>query len=115
MKSILTKIIPLSLVFVLLGGCVSKSSGIQAAFVDPIKYRDMTCADLVSGKHDRENDLASLSKQQDNSRVRGITYNILLIPGAGALTKDRSDEIGTIKGEISAIESNIVQRCGNTG
>ena len=38
--------------------------------------------------------LARLSKKQSASRAIGIAFNLILIPGAGALTKDRSDDTG---------------------
>jgi len=38
--------------------------------------------------------LARLSKKQSASRAIGIAFNFILLPGAGALTKDRSDDPG---------------------
>ena len=115
MMKVLTKVTLLSLALVLIGGCVSKASGVAAAFVDPLKYKDESCDELLTGKHERETALAILSKKQDNARTRAITYNLLLIVGSGALVKDRADQIAIVKGEIAAIESNMVRRCGGSG
>lgn len=97
----------------LVQGCVSTAAGVQASFVDPIQFKDLSCAELVAGKNQRSNALAALSEKQDNARSRAIAYNLLLVVGSGALVKDRSDQIGIVKGEIAAIDSNIVQNCGN--
>ena len=97
----------------LLAGCVTSSSGVAPTFVDPAKYSGLSCSELISEKSNNAIILADLSGKQDSARARGIAYNILLIPGAGALTKDRAPEIGETKGNISALESNIAKRCGN--
>ena len=96
---------------VFLQGCVSKASGVTASYVDPIKFKDLSCGELVSKKQEKANDLAVLSSKQDNARSRAIAYNLVLVVGSGALVKDRSDAIGIVKGEIAALESNIAQRC----
>lgn len=95
-----------------LHGCVSTAAGVPPTFVDPVQFQRLSCADLISGKQNRSNALATLSAKQDNARSRAIAYNLLLVVGSGALVKDRSDQIGIVKGEIAALDSTIAQRCG---
>ena len=97
-----------------LASCVSTSSGVPATFVDPIQFKSLNCEELISGKAKRQSALAELSKKQDNARSRAIAFNLLLIVGSGALVKDRADQIGIVKGEIAALESNIATRCGGS-
>jgi len=101
------------LALLFLAGCVASSSGVAPAFVDSSKYSNLSCAELIAEKGNNAVLLAGLSGKQDSARARGIAYNLLLIPGAGALAKDRSTEIGAAKGNILALESSIAQRCGN--
>ena len=104
--ALLTALLPL------LNACVSSASGVQATFVDPVQFQRLPCSDLISGKQNRNNALAVLSAKQDNARSRAIAYNLLLVVGSGALVRDRSVQIGLVKGEIAALDSNIAQRCG---
>jgi hypothetical protein len=108
-----TSLVPTVLTLGLLAGCVASSGGVAPTFVDPAKYNSLSCSELISEKSNNAMILAELSGKQDTARSRGIAYNILLIPGAGALAKDRAPEIGETKGNILALESNIAQRCGN--
>ncbi|MDC0069349.1 hypothetical protein OAL10_11260 [Gammaproteobacteria bacterium] len=108
-----TKIILILSTVLFVQGCVSTAAGVQATFVDPAQFKDLSCTDLVAGKNQRQNALAALSDKQDNARSRAIAYNLLLVVGSGALVKDRSDQIGVVKGEIAAIESTIAQSCGS--
>ena len=96
-----------------LTGCVASSSGVAPAFVDSAKYSNLSCSELIAEKGNNSVLLAGLSGKQDSARARGIAYNLLLIPGAGALAKDRSTEIGQAKGNILALEAGIAARCGN--
>lgn len=113
MSRLIIKISSIAFVLFLIQGCVSTAAGVQATFVDPVQYKELSCGELVAGKQQRANALATLSSKQDSARSRAIAYNLLLIVGSGALVKDRADQIGVVKGEIAAIESNIAQRCGN--
>jgi hypothetical protein len=95
-----------------LAGCVASSSGVPPAFVDSAKYSSLSCAELFAEKGNNTITLAKLSGKQDSARARGIAYNLILIPGAGALAKDRAPEIGEAKGNILALDSSIAMRCG---
>ena len=99
---------------VLLGiaGCVSAPEGVPPSFVDPAKYAHYSCAQVTAAKQEASVALANLSEKQSGARARGIAYNLLLIPGAGALAKDRAGEIGLPKGELLALES-AMQTCSN--
>jgi len=112
MKTI-TKLPLVALTLGLLAGCVASSSGVAPSFVDPSKYSSLSCSELIAEKSNNAIILADLSGKQDSARSRGIAYNILLIPGAGALAKDRVPEIGETKGNILALESTIAQKCGS--
>ena len=78
---------------------------VAPSFVDPAKYANYTCAEVTAAKQEATVALANLSEKQSGARARGIAYNLLLIPGAGALAKDRAGEIGVLKGELLALES----------
>ena len=93
------------LVLLGIGGCVSAPEGVAPSFVDPAKYAHYTCAEVTAAKQEATVALANLSEKQSGARARGIAYNLLLIPGAGALAKDRAGEIGVLKGELLALES----------
>ena len=49
---------------------------------------------FIATKQEFSAALARLSKKRSASRATGIAFNLILIPGAGALTKDRSDDTG---------------------
>ncbi|MBT6893500.1 MAG: hypothetical protein HOA25_18505 [Gammaproteobacteria bacterium] len=96
-------------------GCVSSPSGIAPSFVDPQGYASLTCEELIAEKGSATQELAGLSDKQDSARARATAYNFLLIVGSGALVKDRSDEIGSTKGSLAAIDANLIRRCSSTG
>ena len=110
--AVLTKFIFIISTLLFIQACVSSAAGVQATYVDPVQFRGLSCTELVSKKTQRQNVLAALSEKQDNARSRAIAYNLVLIVGSGALVKDRSYQIGVVKGQIAAIDSNIAQRCG---
>ena len=55
--------------------------------------------------------LSTLSEQQIDNRSWDIALYILLIPGAGALTPDQEEKIGSSKGRIIAIQEEVLERC----
>ena len=90
-----------------LSGCVSAPMSIPPSLVKDAKYDNMTCEQLRSEKSQLELDLADLSGKQDAARARAAAYNLVLIVGAGALVRDRSDEIGEVKGRIAIVEEEL--------
>lgn len=92
-------------------GCVAAPEGVAPSYVDPAAYSGRTCGELRTLRNERTIEVAALSKQQSSSRARGIAYNLLLIPGAGALAKDRESELGRAKGELLAIEDALTTAC----
>ena len=55
--------------------------------------------------------LKSLSSAQTSSRNWDIAMNILLIPGAGAITGDSEAEIGESKGRMVVMQDEYALRC----
>ena len=90
-------------------------ASIAYSFVDPQGYAALTCEELIAEKGNATQELAGLSDKQDSARARATAYNFLLIVGSGALVKDRSDEIGSTKGSLAAIDANLIRRCSSTG
>jgi hypothetical protein len=55
--------------------------------------------------------LKSLSSAQTSARNWDIALNILLIPGAGAVTGDSETEIGQSKGRMIVMQDEYAARC----
>ena len=99
-----------------LTGCVTAPADIPPTYVDQRAYTDYSCSELLQLRDDGEAALAELSDKQTKARWRSIAYNWVLVIGAGALTKDRSEVLGRTKGELLAIKSAITQKdCYNAG
>lgn len=91
-----------------LGGCVASPESIPPLYTERAPYDEMPCDELLVAKQEATLLLAELSKKQSSARARSITYNLLLVVGSGALTKDRSEQIGMVKGKIQAIEGALI-------
>ena len=92
-----------------LAGCAAAPSDIPPSYVGTAVYNEMSCEELISEKRNLEVTLADLSSKQSASRARGIAYNLILLPGLGALSKDRAEAIGQVKGRILAVEESLLK------
>lgn len=97
----------------IISGCVSAPDDVQPTFVDQRAYMSHSCDELRKLYADGKAAVASLETKQTSARRRSIAYNWLLVVGAGALTKDRSEALGRAKGELLAIEAALPRVCGS--
>jgi len=95
----------------LLAGCASTPSSIQATAVSRAPYVNMPCSSLKLQMESEVETLKSLSSAQTSSRNWDIALNILLIPGAGAITGDSETEIGQSKGRMIVMQDEYASRC----
>ncbi len=93
--------------------CASGPSSIEARYVSPNTYQAWTCPQLfdekarVSSELDRASGLQKENATADAVIVgAGIIVAPILLIGLAA-TKDRKDEIGRLKGEYEAVDTNI--------
>ena len=93
--------------------CATKPSSIQPAAVSKLPYMDISCGALEL-QMDREADtLEALSGDQLSQRNWDIALNILLIPGAGAVTGDSEELIAQSKGRLVVMQDEYVTRCSD--
>jgi|TARA_B110000977_G_scaffold154250_1_gene196049 starvation-inducible outer membrane lipoprotein len=105
------KIVTLALALGLLAGCAATPSSIQPVAVSRGAYVNMPCSSLKLQMAAEVENLKTLSSSQTSSRNWDIAMNILLIPGAGALTSDSETEIGQSKGRIVVMQDEYAERC----
>jgi hypothetical protein len=105
------KIVIFALGLGLLAGCAATPSSIQPVAVSRGAYVNMPCSSLKLQMAAEVENLKTLSSQQTSSRNWDIALNILLIPGAGALTGDSETEIGQSKGRIVVMQDEYAVRC----
>lgn len=93
--------------------CASGPSSIDARYVSPNTYQAWTCPQLfdekarISSELDRTSGLQKENATTDAVIVgAGIILAPILLIGLAA-TKDRKDEIGRLKGEYEAVDTNI--------
>ncbi|MDP4875986.1 MAG: hypothetical protein NWR26_08125 [Pseudomonadales bacterium] len=95
----------------ILSGCASAPADIAPAMVDTSGYKKMTCEGLLLAAQNEGINLESVSKDQRSARNMDIALNILLIPGAGALTGDSERGVAEAKGRLLAIQNEFGSRC----
>ena len=93
--------------------CASGPSSIDARYVSPNTYQAWTCPQLFDEKARVSSELERTSGlQKENATTdavivgAGIILAPILLIGLAA-TKDRKDEIGRLKGEYEAVDTNI--------
>lgn len=99
------KIAVIAIIALVLAGCVSSPGSIPPTYVVDTIYDDMSCEQLLAEKSKLDAELADLSGKQDAARTRAAVYNLFLVVGSGAMVRDRSDEIGEVKGKLTAVEA----------
>lgn len=103
----------------LLAGCASKSTDIEASYVSPLQYQTYTCNQLVAEGQRVSQRAAAVSGRQDQSRkddavMTGVAV-VLFWPALFALDGDgpTASELARLKGEMEAIERASIQKnCG---
>jgi hypothetical protein len=114
----LTKISYLGLVL-MLAGCASHASSIEASYVSPSEYSGWSCENLL----DEQNRLASEVRrvaglQDENADADAVMVGvgaILLWPVLIGLTatEDREPELASLKGKYEAVQHKIREKnCG---
>ena len=104
--------IALPIFLIAITGCASAPADIAPAMVDTFKYEQMSCEGLLLAAQNEGVNLESVSKDQRSARNWDIALNLLLIPGAGAVTGDSEREVAEAKGRVLAIQNEVSRRCG---
>mgnify|MGYP006090144701 CR=1 FL=1 len=105
------KLIIATIALSFLVGCAATPSSIQATAVSRQAYVNMPCSSLKLQMEAEVETLKSLSSAQTSARNWDIALNILLIPGAGAVTGDSETEIGQSKGRMIVMQDEYAARC----
>ena len=93
--------------------CASSPDSIEARYVSPTTYNTWNCAQLfdekarISSEVSRVSDLQRENANTDTAMV--AVGAVLFFPALFALaaTKDRKEELGTLKGQRDAVDQNI--------
>lgn len=97
------KILPCALL--LLAGCARQPGDIVAVSVPTDSYTQMRCQDLTTQKADKQQQLDALSDKQAEVANRDAAWMAMVhVPVASMTQGDNADEIGRLKGEVSAID-----------
>ena len=91
--------------------CAANPASIQPSYVPSDIFEPVPCASLESMMDDEIIRLENLTGEQQFSRNRDIALNVLLIPGLGALTGDREEDIAQAKGRLIAMSGEYNSRC----
>ena len=97
----------------MLFSCAASPSSIQPAAVSRAPYVEMSCSNLEKQLDAEVSNLENLSGEQISARNWDIALNILIIPGAGALTSDKENEIAQSKGRLVVMRDEHSIRCGD--
>jgi hypothetical protein len=89
----------------LLAGCARQPGDIVAVSVPTDPYMQMTCADLMAQKADKQQQLDALSDKQAEVASRDAGWvAIVHVPVASITEGDNADDIARLKGEVGAID-----------
>lgn len=89
----------------LLAGCAKQPGDIAAASVPTDPYMQMSCADLVTQKADKQQQLDGLSNKQAEVANRDAAWmTIVHVPVASMTQGDNAKQIARLKGEVNAID-----------
>ena len=104
---------------ILIAGCASKPSEIQAQYVSPITYSDYSCKQIRSEMRRVQSKVTSLGGQiEDNSSGDDMAMGVGMVlfwPALFFLDGDgtESQDYGRLKGEYEALEEAAIQQdCG---
>ncbi len=103
----------LSALTVMLSACASSPDSVGARYVSPVAYQGYACDQLGDERHrlgDEVNRIAGLQRENANGDAVLLTVGLVIFWPAligMAATKDRSGELGKLKGEYEAVESQM--------
>lgn len=111
--------IPAALTAVLLTGCATSPSSIQAAYVSPVTYRAMSCQELTQEAQRVSARVAAVTGVQNQKATRdavAMTVGMVVFwPALFFVGGDQGNgaELASLKGQMEAIEAvNAEKRCG---
>lgn len=116
MKTRAKAIVPaaIALLAAVLQGCASHPDSIVPESVSAEPYEGLSCQGLEEELTRAENDLAEVSKRQENKRTQDAVGNVLLLPGLMSLAKDSREAVAFHKGEVATIRRELdVRGCGS--
>lgn len=102
-----------------LGGCATKADNIDAAYVSPIAYQGLTCAQLqeeaarVSARASQA--IGAQNDKATNDAVMTTVGAVVFFPTLFFIKGDGASavEVGRLKGEMQALEAaNVRKNCG---
>lgn len=109
----------LSLTLLAQAGCATHPDSVSARYVSPHSYNAYDCSQLQDEKARLSNEVArvaGLQRENANGDAALLTVGLIIFWPAligMAATKDRKDELGRMKGEYEAVESQIrLKGCG---
>jgi hypothetical protein len=73
----------------------------------------MSCSNLEMQMNQELSNLETLTGEQLSARNWDIALNLLIIPGLGAVTGDKEDEIAQSKGRMIVMQDEYSTRCGD--
>jgi hypothetical protein len=102
-----------------LAGCASRSSDIAAAYVSPLQYQGLSCAQLSEEAARVSARAAVASGAQDQNATNdtvATTAAVILFWPAAFMNKGNganAQEVAQLKGDMDAVEqANIRKKCG---
>ena len=106
---------------ILLSGCATNPNQISAAYVSPVLYQNLTCAQLAQEAQRDSNAAAAATGAQSNQASKDAVMTtvgvVLFWPALFFIGGDKGNaaEVARLKGEMQAIEqANISKNCGIT-
>ena len=103
----------IALLAAILQGCASHPDSIVPESVSAEPYEGLSCQGLEEELTRAENDLAEVSKRQENKRTQDAVGNVLLLPGLMSLAKDSREAVAFHKGEVATLRRELdVRGCG---
>lgn len=104
---------------VLLAGCATSPKDIDATYVSPVLYQNLTCEQLTAEATRVSSAAAAATGQQKNQQGRDAAMMgvglVLFWPALFFIGGDKGNaaQIGQLKGEMQAIEqANMTKNCG---
>lgn len=97
-------------------GCASSPGSIEARYVSPTTYATWSCSQLFDEKVRLSKEVervSGLQRENANADAAMMTVGIVLfwpVLFGLAATKDRKEELGRLKGEYEAVDSNITSK-----
>ncbi len=106
------KLIFICAALIALTGCATRPSHISASFVSDEKYAQNNCDQLSANLADARDNLAKVSKlQDDKANLDAVSVFLVLVP-VSQLSGDHAGDVAQCKGEVEAIKTaQIKNKC----